>query len=286
MTSLHEHKMEKVQKNIVPLEVAVFGTIDALRAQALGAKRLELNAHGSYGQGGLTPPASDLKAIAPNLKIPVRIMIRPRGPPADQNEQDFIYTDEEFETMKTELKSFLDLRVMNPLRGDGFVFGILKPAIKTEEDSSDSATPEVKYEIDAERCRQLIDMAKPYSCIFHRAFDGLADDDDHWETSLHTLVNTGFHGVLTSGGSDAFFTNLKKFHRMCHLTVGKRFQIVIGGGVRSHNVSDFIEKLAIARDLDVWLHTAAYSDAEAEVHGLDTDKLTNLLKVLGTARPD
>ena len=47
----------------VPLEVAVFSIEDALRAQTLGASRIELNATGSYAVGGLTPTVQQLQQL-------------------------------------------------------------------------------------------------------------------------------------------------------------------------------------------------------------------------------
>lgn len=61
-------------------EVAVVSSAFGLEAQDLGAKRIELNAPGSYEAGGLTPPVKELTSIASQLEIAVRIMIRPRGP--------------------------------------------------------------------------------------------------------------------------------------------------------------------------------------------------------------
>lgn len=53
-----------------------------------------------------------LKVIKQKSPIPVFVMIRPRG-------GDFLYSDEEFEVMKE------DIKIMKEAGADGVVFGIL-----------------------------------------------------------------------------------------------------------------------------------------------------------------
>ncbi|KAH6892172.1 hypothetical protein B0T10DRAFT_593845 [Thelonectria olida] len=119
----------------IPLEVAVFSPENAIKAESKGAHRVQLNRPGSSDVGGLTPGLDYVKQLHmpqnplhKKLDIPVRIMIRPRGPPGpyDREPQDYIYSEAEFQQMKDSITAFKDLRTMNPFRGDAFVFGILK----------------------------------------------------------------------------------------------------------------------------------------------------------------
>ncbi|KFY61890.1 hypothetical protein V496_04817, partial [Pseudogymnoascus sp. VKM F-4515 (FW-2607)] len=129
------------------LEIACFNAPSALIAAGAGADRIELCADRSVG--GTTPALSDLEAIkAQQVEIPVMVMIRPRG-------GDFEYSDEEFAQMKEEMKRFRGL-------ADGFVFGILK-----EEGG--------EVVVDGERNSELVELARPLPCTFHRAVDAASD---------------------------------------------------------------------------------------------------------------
>ncbi|OBT49262.1 hypothetical protein VE00_00461 [Pseudogymnoascus sp. WSF 3629] len=150
------------------LEIACFNAPSALIAADAGADRIELCANRSVG--GTTPLLSDLAAIKPQIKIPVMVMIRPRG-------GDFIYSSEEFVQMKEDMKRFRGL-------ADGFVFGILK-----QEEGGEVV-------VDGERNEELVDLARPLPCTFHRAVDGTSD----YQAAVREVARYGFRTVLTSGG--------------------------------------------------------------------------------------
>ncbi|KFY87702.1 hypothetical protein V500_06827 [Pseudogymnoascus sp. VKM F-4518 (FW-2643)] len=114
------------------LEIACFNAPSAMTAAGAGADRIELCADRSVG--GTTPALSDLKTLRPQVKIPVMVMIRPRG-------GDFVYSDEEFIQMKEDIERFRGL-------ADGFVFGILK-----EEGGV--------VTVDGERNSELVELARP-----------------------------------------------------------------------------------------------------------------------------
>src|SRR6187431_16613 len=92
------------------LEIACFTAESAIIAQQNGADRIELCAN--MLEGGTTPDFETAKKVRGELEIKMNVMIRPRG-------GDFVYTDAEFEQMKSEIKQFKKINV------DGFVFGIL-----------------------------------------------------------------------------------------------------------------------------------------------------------------
>lgn len=287
-------------------EVAVFGGASGLEAQDLGAKRIELNAPGSYDAGGLTPPVKELTSIASQLEIAVRIMIRPRGAPhiavpqggqhqeqEQQQEQDqyhelqdFIYTDDEIALMLQAIADFKATRVLNPIRGDGFVFGILKRQTKA---STLAKYPDLKYTIDEERCKLLIDAARPFPCVFHRAFDPIAASE-RWAKGIDILVRCGFDGVLTSGGVGNCHENLEKLDAICHRAAPGSLQVIAGGGVRRSNVRDSVTRLSVHGTKSVWMHTASLSDRVDKdgrrLEELNGRELTAIISVMNATRPD
>lgn len=263
----------------LPLEVAVFSAADALRAQSMGAKRVELNASGSYAIGGTTPKVEDLAAIAPQLNIPVRIMIRPRGKP--KGIPDFIYTEAEFDQMQRHVLRFKDANIMNPLRGDGFVFGMLQ-----EKYPRNLEYPEQSFIVDVPRCAELIELAKPFACVFHRAFDQIAGTR-FCHDGLNDLIKVGFDGVLTSGGRGSFESHVKELALMHQTFADRPLEIIVGGGVRPHNVFEPAKMFAQLRGCTLWMHTACLKETANYPDGeLDTNLLNFLLEVIGLASPD
>ncbi|KHN94616.1 copper homeostasis protein cutC [Metarhizium album ARSEF 1941] len=251
----------------MPLEVAVFSGESALKAQSQGASRVELNAPGSYHVGGTTPPLSELAKVAADMSIPVRIMIRPRGPPVDGS-KDFIYTPDEVASMAQSIRSFKASGLLNPFQGDGFVFGALQPA-----DSTDAV------QIDEAACRTLLDAARPFGCVFHRAFDPIAATRRIGD-ALETLVGLGFEGLLTAGGRGPCTHNMDRLDNECRRQAG-RIQVVVGGGLRASNIQPVAERLGAHEKGSVWMHTAALTDRRD--HGpedIDSSELNAVLAIL------
>lgn len=184
------------------LEVACFNIASALVASKSNADRIELCADAS--SGGITPTFEDIKTLRKEIDKEIMIMIRPRG-------GDFIYSDKEFEQMKSEIIMIKNFRI------DGFVFGILN-----EEN-----------EIDFERNRKLIELAKPFPCTFHRAFDLTKDAED----SLETVIKLGFKTILTSGLTRHVEEGKQQLKTLVQ-TAKDRITIMPGGGLRSTNIEE------------------------------------------------
>lgn len=225
------------------LEVAVFSSASALQAQSSGAGRIELNASQSYPAGGTTPPIEVFRSLSPQMTIPVRLMIRPRGPPQDGT-PDFIYTHEELQVMKRDLTAFVKSGLLNQARGDGFVFGILK------------STATGHLQVDSERCSELVQLAGPFPCVFHRAFDPIAATSD-WHIGLNDLELSGFRGLLTAGGVGNMGDNLPRLGDIAKTSHPKGIEVVAGGGLRARVFSNEVSNLITKADHRVWLHTAA-----------------------------
>jgi copper homeostasis protein len=295
------------------LEIAVFSGHSALMAQSAGAHRVELNAPGSYASGGLTPPVSELTAIASELKIPLRIMIRPVGNPLPQggrrhktggpvvslnatSRPDFVYSPDEFELMKKSIEEFKATNLMNPVRGDGFVFGVLRHAVDSDydvftphpprmADLNDSGDDDDVYSelvVDTERCRMLTELAKPFPCVFHRAFDPIAANPRRVNSQLEALVKCNFDGLLTSGGPGSHAQHIENLDRIITHLKGI-MQIIVGGSVRSHNVPNAVARLGVHDDNAVWFHSACLASSptrDQDPEQLDVSEVATLIGCL------
>ena len=214
------------------LEIACFNLESARIAQENGADRVELCAN--MKEGGTTPDFEITKAVRNTLSIDLNVMIRPRG-------GNFVYSDFEFEQMKTEIEQFKKLKV------DGFVFGILK------EDGR----------LNKEQNAELVALANPLPCTFHRAFDGIKNKFQ----ALESLIECGFKTILTSGvetnvteGIDVLATLTEK--------ANDRITIMPGGGLRSTNIGVLKEKTKA-----VFYHSSAITDSSEIANGNEVKAL-------------
>lgn len=268
----------------MPLEVAVFSGESALKAQSQGASRVELNAPGSYHVGGTTPPIAELKRIAAKVTIPVRIMIRPRGAPGDGS-PDFVYTPKEVAAMAQSIRDFKATGLLNPFRGDGFVFGLLQPAPApaAEDPLSLPGEPDAAcaLRVDHASCRALLDAARPFGCVFHRAFDPIAATRRIGD-GVEALVRLGFEGLLTAGGRGPCAANVDRLDHECHRQAG-RIQFVLGGGLRASNVERVAGRFSTYEKGSVWMHTAALSSRpDHPAEEIDSNELVGMLASLGS----
>src|SRR6478672_10939373 len=147
------------------LEIACFNIESCLLAQQAGADRIEFCA--DYSVGGITPTHTDILKAKRLLQIPLHVIIRPRG-------GNFVYTNEEIETIKNDILFCKENRI------NGVVFGVL-----TSENKIDRLLNE-----------KLVELAGPMSTTFHRAIDECTDIEE----AVSDLIDLGFTRVLTSGG--------------------------------------------------------------------------------------
>jgi copper homeostasis protein len=201
------------------LEIACFNLKSALIAQKSGADRVELCAN--MLAGGTTPIIETIKKARENLTIDLYVMIRPRG-------GNFVYSDSEFQLMKS------GIEIIKKLGVNGFVFGILN------EDKT----------IHIEQNIALVELAKPFPCTFHRAFDEVLD----YEQALEDVISCGFSTILTSGT----FSNVmegKEVLQQLVIQANNRIEIMPGGGLRSTNISA-LDEIVNAN----WYHSSAITD--------------------------
>jgi copper homeostasis protein len=221
----------------MPLEIACFNVQSAINAVRAGADRIELCANQELG--GTTPSDEDFKRVQDvAVPVPVNVMVRPRG-------GNFEYTDAEFENMK---KTLIRLR---GLGADGFVFGILKDG-----------------KVDIKRCQELVKLADGHYCTFHRAFDELEDK----QAGLEDVIRCGFSGILTSGGMHDAIHGTTMLRQLYDLSKGSEIDIIVGGGVRSSNVTSLKTETGAT-----WYHSSALTD---ETHFASEQEISSLLKVV------
>lgn len=204
------------------LEIACFNYESAIIAQENGADRIELCENMKLG--GTTPNSILVVKVRESLNIKMHVIVRPRG-------GNFVYSDEELTEMKQDIKQFKKLGV------DGFVFGILKENGKVNKKQN----------------RELVHLAHPLSCTFHRAFDVVKDV----ENSLEDVIECGFKTILTSGQGINVTEGIWTLEKLQKLAA-ERIEIMPGGGLRSSNIKLLQEKL----DLTFYHSSAITNDSE------------------------
>ena len=195
-------------------EICANSVESCLAAQEGGADRVELCA--GIPEGGTTPSYGEIKLARKLLtKTKLHVIIRPRG-------GDFLYTPLELERMEE------DIRICRELGVDGVVFGCL-----TEEG-----------EIDREAHRRLVELARPMSVTFHRAFDRTADP----MKALEDIISLGCNRILTSGQQPkaidgiSLLAQLEKKLKEYPLPP---IQLLAGSGVNEENIRQIFDATGI-----------------------------------------
>lgn len=195
-------------------EICANSVESCLAAQEGGADRVELCA--GIPEGGTTPSYGEIKLARKLLtKTKLHVIIRPRG-------GDFLYTPLELERMEE------DIRICRELGVDGVVFGCL-----TE-----------KGEIDREANRRLVELARPMSVTFHRAFDRTADP----MKALEDIISLGCNRILTSGQQPkaidgiSLLAQLEKKLKEYPLPP---IQLLAGSGVNEENIRQIFDATGI-----------------------------------------
>ncbi|NXK58526.1 CUTC protein, partial [Sylvietta virens] len=194
------------------MEVCVDSVESAVNAERGGAGRIELCA--GLVEGGTTPSMGLLQVVKQCVRVPVFVMIRPRG-------GDFLYSDREVEVMKA------DIRLAKLHGADGLVFGAL-----TEDGR-----------IDTELCTALLAVCRPLPVTFHRAFDMVHDP----LVALETLISLGFERVLTSGCDSSALEGLSLIKRLAEQVSDVPARCVTsglfppGGGITERNLQRILE---------------------------------------------
>jgi copper homeostasis protein len=187
------------------LEVAANSLASALAAQAGGADRVELCT--GLELGGLTPSMAQMAQVRERLSIPLYVLIRPRA-------GDFLYNDDELETMQRDIEICLSVGC------DGVVFGVLDAGAR----------------VDTVRCRPLLSAAGGMGVTFHRAFDMTHDRPQ----ALEDVIALGAERVLTSGGAASAAAGAAAIGDLVARAAG-RIVVMPGAGIHASNIRELAD---------------------------------------------
>jgi copper homeostasis protein len=193
----------------VLIEVCVDSAASAVAAERGGAARVELCS--GLIEGGVTPSAGMIEAVRSRISIGLHVIIRPRP-------GDFCYEPEEFEIMRK------DIQIAKNCRADGVVLGVL--------DSNGH--------VDVVRTRELVELARPMSVTFHRAFDMSAD----LFRALDDVYAAGADRILTSGGEQNCLLGAETVAQLVK-AAGQRITIMAGRGINETNAVSIIERTGV-----------------------------------------
>jgi copper homeostasis protein len=187
------------------LEICTNSYQSAMNAEKAGADRIELCSELSVG--GITPSYGLLKKISEEITIPINVLIRPRS-------GNFQYSKEEFSLMKENIK------LCKELGFNGIVSGVLN----------------IDNSIDIERTKKLIELSKPLSFTFHRAFDCVSNP----KKSLEILIELKVDRILTSGSQEKATQGIELLKELKQLAKD-RIIILPGSGINKKNAVLFKE---------------------------------------------
>lgn len=191
------------------VEAAVETLESALAAERAGAGRIELCAN--LSDGGTTPSAEVITAVAARTQFSVFVLIRPRA-------GGFVYSDDEIGVM------IRDIELARTMGIAGIVTGALTSGSR----------------VDVERTRALVEAAAGLPVTFHRAFDSTAN----LPNALEQLIDLGVSRVLTSGGAATALAGASVIAALVD-QARERIAIMAGGGIREHNVREVIARTGV-----------------------------------------
>lgn len=194
---------------MIRIEICTNGYQSVINAQNNGAHCAELCE--SLEVGGVTPSYGTLKKVASDMKIPVRVLIRPRS-------GNYIYNDDELEMMCT------DIALIQELGYEGVVIGAL----------------DEKGNLDVEKIKAMMKAGEGMKFTFHRAIDACNNPLE----ALATLVDLGFDKVLTSGCRPKAVDGIDMIRQMQE-KFGDKIRIMAGGGVNVGNVMKIINETGV-----------------------------------------
>lgn len=187
------------------LELCVDSVASAITAEAGGAHRIELCS--ALAEGGLTPSLGLLRVVRSKIGIGIHVMIRPRS-------GGFVYSDDDFAIMQE------DIALAAQSGANGVVFGLLT----------------ANQEVDVERTRALVKLARPMEVTFHRAFDLTSDR----LVALEAVIHCGAEHVLTSGAALSAMEGRAEIRQLVR-AAGDRIRVMVGGGVRAENLAELVQ---------------------------------------------
>ena len=160
--------------------------------------------------GGITPDHDLIRTAINKIKIPVKIMIRPRG-------GDFIYSDSEIDRMKSDIKYCKSIGVEEVVLG----------ALNNDK------------EIDYSLTQHLAKLAIPMKVTFHKAIDKVSNYMNALKT-LSTMQNIG--SVLTSGTKENALAG-KDYIKIASEEFSETLNIIAAGSITNTNLKKIHSEL-------------------------------------------
>ena len=160
--------------------------------------------------GGVTPDHDLIRTAVDTIKIPVKIMIRPRG-------GNFIYSDSEVDIMKSDIKYCKSIGVEEVVLG----------ALNKNGGVDDRLT------------QMLANLAIPMKVTFHKAIDSV----NNFMSSLKTLSTIeNIDSVLTSGTKENALAG-KEYIKLASEEFSGELNIIAAGSINNNNLNEIHSEL-------------------------------------------
>jgi copper homeostasis protein len=240
-------------KDNISVEICVGDLESSLAAEQGGADRVELCDNLSVG--GTTPSAGTIAEACRRLTIPVHVLIRPRA-------GDFVPSPAELAAMR------FDIEMARTLGAAGVVFGVLR----------------LDATIDRDQTAALVELSRPMTVTFHKAYDQTPEPDQ----ALETLIELGIERVLTSGGRPTALVGMNTLKRLVQLA-RSRITIVAGGRLSAENLESIIASTgvrevhlgsAVTHTLPGSLTITPRDGSEVDWSGVDADKVRSIVALV------
>ena len=162
--------------------------------------------------GGVTPDHDLIRTAVDTIKIPVKIMIRPRG-------GNFIYSDSEVDIMKSDIKYCKSIGVEEVVLG----------ALNNNGGVDDRLT------------QMLANLAIPMKVTFHKAIDSVSNFMSSLKT-LSTMEN--IDSVLTSGTKENALAG-KEYIKLASKEFSGELNIIAAGSINNNNLNEIHSELTM-----------------------------------------
>ena len=160
--------------------------------------------------GGVTPDHDLIRTAVDTIKIPIKIMIRPRG-------GNFIYSDSEVDIMKSDIKYCKSIGVEEVVLG----------ALNNNGGVDDRLT------------QMLANLAIPMKVTFHKAIDSV----NNFMSSLKTLSTIeNIDSVLTSGTKENALAG-KEYIKLASEEFSGELNIIAAGSINNNNLNEIHSEL-------------------------------------------
>ena len=190
------------------LEACVETIQQGLLAENNNADRIEFCYR--LNLGGVTPDHDLIRTAVNTIKIPIKIMIRPRG-------GDFIYSDSEVDKMRS------DIRYCKSIGVEEIVLGALNK----------------KGEVDYKLTQMLAKLAIPMKVTFHKAIDAVNNFMGSLK-ALSTMEN--IDSVLTSGTKKNALAG-KEYIKLASKEFSGLLNIIAAGSITNQNLKEIHSEL-------------------------------------------